>query len=71
MPHQPQDILRKNIFFGSDESNFINGAQTLLFYHGIIGTLFFFNAFLISNLFLTCFSIIPLWNLKLSSIDLL
>ena len=29
------------------------------------------NAFLISNLFLTCFSIIPLWNLKLSSIDLL
>lgn len=40
-PSIVHDILEKNIFFGSDESNFINGVQTLLFYHGIVGTLFF------------------------------
>lgn len=40
-PSVVHDFLNRNIFFGSDESNFLNGAQTLLFYNGIIGTLFF------------------------------
>jgi len=40
-PTDVQNILEHSIFFGADSSNFINGMQTLLFYHGVVGTLLY------------------------------
>jgi hypothetical protein len=34
-------FLERSIYFGTDESYFINGMQTLLFYHGIVGTVLY------------------------------
>ena len=42
-PQIVQDTLSRNIFFWSDEIRFLNGVQTLLFYHGIIGAVLYLS----------------------------
>lgn len=41
------DILERSIYFGTDESFFINGMQTLLFYHGIVGAILYLRHLLL------------------------
>lgn len=40
-PDDVQALLERSVFFGTESTNFINGMQTLLFYHGIVGTFFY------------------------------
>lgn len=46
-PTDVQLLLDRSIYFGQESTNFINGMQTLLFYHGIIGTLIYLRHILL------------------------
>lgn len=40
-PDDVQLLLDRSIFFGTESTNFINGMQTILFYHGIVGAILY------------------------------
>lgn len=40
-PDDVQLLLNRSIYFGTESSNFINGMQTILFYHGIVGAILY------------------------------
>lgn len=46
-PTDVQLLLDRSIYFGQESTNFINGMQTLLFYHGIIGTIIYLRHILL------------------------
>jgi len=46
-PEVVQALLEGSIYFGKESSNFINGIQTLLFYHGILGTILYLRHLLL------------------------
>jgi len=46
-PSDVQSIFDRSLYFGTESTNFINGMQTLLFYHGIIGTFIYLRHILL------------------------
>ena len=46
-PTDVQLLLDRSMYFGQESTNFINGMQTLLFYHGIIGTIIYLRHILL------------------------